>query len=48
MPFLNVSISCKVTLVLFPYKIELISNRTYDRAHSTRTRTATSRQGSVH
>ena len=46
-PFLNVSISCKVTLIFYPYKLELIANRTYDRAHSTRTRTATSHQGSV-
>ncbi len=44
-PFLNVSISCKVNITLFLRAFEITAFRIYDRVRLTRTLTATSRRG---
>ena len=47
MPLLNVSISCKVSMLPFVCVLKLTAFRTYDLKLSTRTRAATSRRDSV-
>ncbi len=46
-PFLNVSISCKVSIIFFLRAFEVTTFRIYDRVRLTRMLTATSRRGSA-